>query len=98
MEIMQQSPLIADFYELYINQKKNKDQSNKDDIFLKKMNQKNKRFQGYDQFLYSPERKIIHKNYRFIRFEDIDMGEEIEAALYNDGRKAQFELKNYVND
>lgn len=45
-----------------------------------------------------PERKIVHKNDRFVRFDDVDMGDEVEAAIYNDGgRAAPQKLKKYVN-
>jgi hypothetical protein len=30
-------------------------------------------------------------------FDDVDMGEEVEAAIYNDGKHATDELKAYVN-
>ena len=44
-----------------------------------------------------PEKKVIHKNQRLVRFEDVDMGEEVEAAIQNDGRVPRDSLKGYVN-
>jgi len=38
--------------------------------------------------LFLPEKKVIHKNTRFVRFDDVDMGDEVEAAIYNDGGKS----------
>ena len=43
-----------------------------------------------------PERKVVHKNQRFIRLDDVDMGDEVEAAIYNDGRKPPMHLRKYV--
>ena len=31
--------------------------------------------------MYAPEKMINHKNHRLIRFEDVDMGDEVEAAI-----------------
>jgi hypothetical protein len=40
---------------------------------------------------------VNHKNSRFLMFDDVDMGEEVEAAIYNDGKHAPDSLKDYVN-
>jgi hypothetical protein len=31
---------------------------------------------------------VTHKNMRFVMFDDVDMGDEVEAAIYNDGKHA----------
>jgi len=57
-----------------------------------------KRFKGYDQFLVGPEKKVTHKNKRLIRLDDVDMGEEVEAAIFNSGGKPASEsLKQFIN-
>ena len=40
----------------------------------------------------------MHKNWRFMRFDDVDMGDEVEAAIYNNnGKSAPESLKKFVN-
>jgi hypothetical protein len=68
---------MADFYELYMNKNKSKEQKDFEE-FVKKYDS---RFKGYDQFLYTPEKKVNHKNHRLVRFDDVDMGDEVEAAI-----------------
>jgi len=38
--------------------------------------------------MFQPEKRVTHKNWRLIKFHDVDMGDEVEAAIYNDGRHA----------
>ena len=85
MAIILSCPSIADFYEGYLT--KNAKKSKQEKEFESFVNKYPKRFEGFDQFLFQPERKVIHKNKRFIRFDDVDMGDEVEAAIYNDGGK-----------
>ena len=41
----------------------------------------------------------MHKNWRFLRFDDVDMGDEVEAAIYNNnGKSAPESLKKFVNE
>ena len=95
MSIIQQIPSLSDFYEYYLTKKAKKSKQERDfEAFISKYP---KRFEGFNQYLHMPERKIIHKNKRFVRFDDLDMGEEVEAAIYNDGKHAPDELRRYIN-
>lgn len=86
---------MADFYDQYLSKKSSKSQQQREfESFLAKHD---KRFHGYDQFLFTPEKIVNHKNQRLIRFDDVDMGDEVEAAIYNDGRQAPQQLKKFVN-
>ncbi|CDW81640.1 UNKNOWN [Stylonychia lemnae] len=97
MEIIQNCPSLAEFYDMYLT--KNAKKSTGEIEFESFVNRYPKRFKGYDQFLFLPEKKVIHKNSRFVRFDDVDMGDEVEAAIYNDGGKsAPQKLKKYVNE
>lgn len=87
---------MADFYETYLNKKSKKSKQQLD--FEEFLNKHEKRFSGYDQFLFTPEKRVNHRNLRLIRFDDVDMGDEVEAAIYNDGRQAPERLKRFVND
>ena len=97
MQIIQDCPSLADFYENYLtkNAKKSKAEIEFEEFIAKYP----RRFEGYDQFLFCPERKILHKNWRFMRFDDVDMGDEVEAAIYNNnGKSAPEDLKKFVNE
>ena len=39
----------------------------------------------------------MHKNYRLVRFDDVDLGDEVEDAIMNDGKQASNQLKGFVN-
>eukprot|EP00347_Sterkiella_histriomuscorum_P024497 403330905 len=96
MTIIQNCPSLAEFYESYLT--KNPKKSEQEIEFDGFVNKYPKRFEGFGQFLFMPERRIVHKNSRFVRFDDVDMGDEVEAAIYNDGgRSAPQKLKKYVN-
>lgn len=96
MEIVHNCPSMLDFYETYLTNQKKQQKESKEAI-ERFVDKKDKIFKGYDQFLYMPERKVNHKNFRFIMFDDVDMGDEVEAAIYNDGKQATDELKDYIN-
>ena len=97
MSIIQNCPSLAEFYENYLTKKAK--MSKKEVEFKEFIDKYEKRFTGYNQYLYSPERKVIHStNKRFIRFDDVDMGDEVEAAIYNDGgHSAPIALRKYID-
>eukprot|EP00350_Pseudokeronopsis_sp_OXSARD2_P006222 CAMPEP_0170549646 /NCGR_PEP_ID=MMETSP0211-20121228/7802_1 /TAXON_ID=311385 /ORGANISM="Pseudokeronopsis sp., Strain OXSARD2" /LENGTH=147 /DNA_ID=CAMNT_0010855789 /DNA_START=214 /DNA_END=657 /DNA_ORIENTATION=+ len=97
MEIVSQCPSMLDFYENYLSKKKAMKISSSRPLSAL-WTRKKRSSRAMTSSLYQPERKIVHnKNFRFLMFDDVDMGDEIEAAIYNDGRKIPDTLKEYIN-